>query len=79
VQSCANYEVIITNMASLGTPVIRSRVVPVCALADDDGDGLADAWELRYFGTTNVPPQGDPDGDGPRRQWCSSGRRAGVL
>jgi len=57
VQGCTNYDVIITNVCSPGTPTIRSSSVAVCALADDDHDGLADVWELRYFGTTNVPPQ----------------------
>lgn len=32
--------------------------------ADDDADGLADLWELIYFGdTTNAPPEDDPDDD----------------
>jgi hypothetical protein len=32
--------------------------------ADSDGDGLADAWEMQHFGTLDVTPDGDPDGDG---------------
>ena len=32
--------------------------------ADADGNGLADAWEMQYFGHTGVDPLGDPDGDG---------------
>ena len=31
---------------------------------DSDGDGLADAWELQYFGNLNQNATGDPDGDG---------------
>jgi hypothetical protein len=34
---------------------------------DADSDGLADAWELQYFGSINNPqatPNADPDGDG---------------
>ena len=32
--------------------------------ADSDGDGLPDAWELRYFGSLNANPNEDPDRDG---------------
>ncbi len=32
--------------------------------ADIDGDGLADAWELLYFGNLNQGASDDPDGDG---------------
>ena len=31
---------------------------------DTDGDGLADAWELQYFGNLDQDGNGDPDGDG---------------
>jgi len=31
---------------------------------DQDGNGLADAWELLYFGRTGNDPQADPDQDG---------------
>ena len=31
---------------------------------DADSDNIDDAWELRYFGTVNVLPDEDPDGDG---------------
>ncbi len=31
---------------------------------DSDGDGLADAWEIQYFGNLNQTANGDPDGDG---------------
>jgi hypothetical protein len=37
----------------LGTPLV-----------DADGDGLADAWEQRYFGTLGANPGDDPDRDG---------------
>ena len=33
-------------------------------LADPNCDGMADGWELHYFGTNNVDPNGDYDGDG---------------
>jgi hypothetical protein len=31
---------------------------------DTDADGLADAWEIRYFGHLATGPDSDPDGDG---------------
>jgi Bacterial Ig domain/Carboxypeptidase regulatory-like domain/IPT/TIG domain/Beta-propeller repeat len=34
------------------------------AATDSDGDGLADAWELQYFGNLSQSASGDPDGDG---------------
>jgi len=34
------------------------------ALYDGDHNGLPDAWEQQYFGTTGVDPNGDADGDG---------------
>jgi hypothetical protein len=39
---------------------LRLGTLPV----DSDGDGLADAWELHYFGSLSANPTGDPDGDG---------------
>jgi len=32
--------------------------------ADSDGDGMVDAWEQQYFGTTTNAAAGDVDGDG---------------
>jgi hypothetical protein len=32
--------------------------------SDTDQDGMPDAWELRYFGSTNAAPHEDADGDG---------------
>jgi hypothetical protein len=32
--------------------------------ADDDADGLPDAWEIQYFGSLTPTPAGDNDGDG---------------
>jgi hypothetical protein len=34
------------------------------SLEDADGDGLADSWELQYFGNLNQNGAGDLDGDG---------------
>lgn len=38
--------------------------VTVCPLADTDCDGMADAWELRWFGSLERDGTGDFDGDG---------------
>jgi len=38
---------------------------------DTDGDGLADAWEMRYFGTLDYGPDGSFDG--------MTGRSAAVF
>ena len=40
---------------------------PTNDLFDANGDGLLDAWQLHYFGSTASPaaaPSADPDGDG---------------
>jgi hypothetical protein len=37
--------------------------LPVDPLYDGDQNGLPDAWELQYFGSTGVDPNADPDGD----------------
>jgi len=54
------------NFASAGTADnfaifdnIRVETVP-----DIDGNGIADAWELQYFGQYGIDPDGDADGDG---------------
>ena len=31
---------------------------------DRNGDGMSDIWEMSYFGTLSVDPNGDPAGDG---------------
>lgn len=42
-----------------------SFYVPGAGSGDDsDQNGLPDAWELQYFGTIGIDPDGDPDGDG---------------
>lgn len=43
-----------------GSDPARAASTPL----DTDADGLADAWEIRYFGNLNPTPTGDPDGEG---------------
>lgn len=38
-----------------------SSTIP--AFTDSDANGFSDAWEAAYFGTLNVDPAGDDDGD----------------
>jgi hypothetical protein len=50
-------------------PAHRGRIEAVdlrlgTALIDTDGDGLADAWELQYFGSLSANATDDSDGDG---------------
>jgi hypothetical protein len=44
-----------------------SQVIAAIGSADCNGDGLPDAWQLRYFGCVTCPqaaPGADPDNDG---------------
>jgi hypothetical protein len=57
------YRVIITNAASPNATIAAAFNVSV--LADEDGDGLPDAWEQTFFGSSTAGERnGDQDGDG---------------
>jgi spore germination protein YaaH len=43
---------------------VRVTGVEMDAAADQDGNGLPDAWEILYFGQLGVDPAADGDGDG---------------
>lgn len=53
---------------ALGACIVAFCTVQVAFAApadtDADADGLADAWEVSYFGNLGQGPTGDPDGDG---------------
>lgn len=49
----------LTELASLSDPALAASTP-----ADLDADGLADEWEIKYFGNLSATPGGDPDGDG---------------
>ncbi len=42
----------------------QKATITICAAEDTDCDGLADAWEMTYFGTLSRDGTGDADGDG---------------
>ena len=44
--------------------IATGNVFAVEPSTDADHDGMPDAWELRYFGSTDARPLDDPDGDG---------------
>lgn len=44
--------------------IASAGVTYTVGIADSDGDGLADIWELLYFGNLSQGANGDPDGDG---------------
>ena len=56
------YRAVIRNVASIGAGIAAN--FSLTTLADADGDGMADAWETNYFGSTNVSAGADADGDG---------------
>ena len=64
--NAGSYTVVVTNAAGSVTSAVAQLYI------DSDGDGLPDAWEVRYFGTT-AEPMGEPDAD-----WDEDGARNGA-
>ncbi len=56
--NAGSYRVIITNATGSITSTAATFSI------DANGNGMADAWELLYFGNLNQLPLGDNDGDG---------------
>lgn len=55
----------LTFRASDGVLSTQQRaVIQICPPTDTDCDGVADEWEMRWFGTLNRDGTGDADGDG---------------
>ncbi|QTA90595.1 hypothetical protein [Desulfonema magnum] len=46
------------------SPTLNNGKIVISKLEDDDGDGLSDEWEMKYFGNLNQGANGDPDEDG---------------
>lgn len=55
---------LLASSTNLTFPMIRPVTLAAHFALDSDGDGLADAWELFYFGNLSQDGTGDPDGDG---------------
>ncbi|MCC6232339.1 MAG: LamG domain-containing protein [Verrucomicrobiales bacterium] len=53
----------LVNQLDSDLSVFSVSSLPTSTL-DRDGNGLSDAWERSYFGSTGVDPNGDPDSDG---------------
>lgn len=57
-----DYSVLVTNAALPGGRLSASAILTF--VGDRDGDGLPDAWEVRFFAEAGAEPDADPDGDG---------------
>lgn len=44
--------------------ILEDRIWSAAEIADTDGDGLKDGWEMTHFGHLSQTGDGDPDGDG---------------
>lgn len=63
--SCQFDEFRISDTAFTESQVLASRRTGTEELpVDADGDGLADAWEIKYFGNLSQAPNADADNDG---------------
>jgi hypothetical protein len=64
----ANLPLTGTNLGNFSVTVSNAygsvSSTPVALLADSNGNGIPDWWELHYFGNLNQPALGDYDGDG---------------
>jgi hypothetical protein len=62
-EASASYAVQAVDAALHASP-LSAKVTVAMILADTDGKGLPDRWQMRYFGHLGVDPNADPDGDG---------------
>ena len=52
----------VTGIPMAGSRQANAKYLP--ENQDNNGNGIADWWEYFYFGTTNIAPSADDDGDG---------------
>jgi subtilisin family serine protease len=52
------------TVSATGAVIYAELILTGVGIVDRDGDGLDDAWEQRAFGSLNLGPRDDPDGDG---------------
>lgn len=52
------------SVAATGAVIYAELILTGVGIVDRDGDGLDDGWEQRAFGSLNLGPRDDPDGDG---------------
>lgn len=57
------FYLVVTNTSAL-PQTFSFRMNGSSITADDDNDGMPDAWELAYFGSLSHTANGDADGDG---------------
>lgn len=57
-----NYSILATNQAKPSG--LASAKALLTYVSDGDKDGLADAWEIQFFGNVSAAPDEDPDKDG---------------
>src|SRR6185436_12928433 len=61
----ANYTVRVTNRALTSAAAPNSGAFSLTVVADTDGDGIPDSYEMTYSGSnTGFEPEADADGDG---------------
>ena len=53
-----------SSTAATGAVTYVQLLIRGVAITDKDGDGLDDAWEMKWFGTLAFGPKDDPDQDG---------------
>lgn len=59
-----NFPYFPTNCLITNTSLINAKFIRVRSWIDSQGTGIADWWQLRYFGSVGIDPYGNPEGDG---------------